>query len=222
MLDMQVRVGGIFSGMKSYLDPGDVLSGLGDKVIAGLARAVARTREDLAAYRESHLSWVSDSSERGLANWIHDRLWRHVCAEFDGHSGIGLSDREPTREITVGVNYRLRVKRHRLDGKVSSYATQTALEFYAQGVQEAFPGLEEVRLIAGYEWDADARSMGDAVLSLRDGEEDVIWLITLPEADTGMAGVPARPIRPTEPEPALPIIDLPATGSGDTKGEVGT
>ncbi|UFR03482.1 hypothetical protein KBP30_20955 [Streptomyces sp. Go40/10] len=208
--------------MKSYPASEDVLSGLGGKVASGLARAVAKTRKDLAAYRETHSSWVSDSSERGLANWIHDRLWAHVCAEFDGHPDIGLSDREPTREITVGVNYRLRVKRHRVDGKVSSYATQTALEFYAQGEQEAFPGLEEVRLIAGYEWDADTRSMGDAVLSLRDGEEVVIWQITLPEADTGIAGVPAQPIRPTEPEPALPTIDLPEAGSSDIKGEVGT
>ncbi|MFF8649935.1 hypothetical protein ACF06D_17130 [Streptomyces griseoluteus] len=208
--------------MKSYPSPEDVLSDLGSKVVGGLARAVANTRKDLAAYRETHLSWVSDSSERGLANWIHDRLWAHVCAEFDGQPDIGLSDREPTREITVGVNYRLRVKRHRLDGKVSSYATQTALEFYAQGVQQVFPGLEEVRLIAGYDWDADSRSMGDAVLSLRDGEEEVIWHISLPEAGTGMAGVPARPIHPVGSEPALPTIDLPEAGSGDIKGDLGT
>jgi hypothetical protein len=208
--------------MKSYPDPDEVLSDLGDKVTMGLARAVAKARRDLAAYRADHSAWVSDSSERGLANWIHDRLWAHVCAEFDGQSDVALSDREPTREITVGINYRLRVKRHRVDGKVRSYATQTALEFYAQGAQEAFPGMEEVRLIAGYEWDADARSMGDAVLSLRDGEEVVIWHVTLPEAGTGATGVPARPIRPTEPEPSLPTIDLPATGTGDIKGEVGT
>lgn len=208
--------------MKSYPGSEDVLADLGDKVTGGLARAVAKTRMDLAEYRDEHTSWVSDSSERGLANWIHDRLWANVCAEFDGLAGIGLSDHEPTREITVGVTYRLRVKRHRLDGKVSSYATQTALEFYAQGEQETFPGLEEVRLIAGYEWDADSRSMGDAVLSLRDGEEEVIWLVTLPDASEGAGGVPAQPIRPTEPEPGLPTIDLPDAGSGDTKGEVGT
>ncbi|WP_411149611.1 hypothetical protein [Streptomyces sp. A30] len=208
--------------MKSYPDPDGVLSGLGDKVVSGLARAVAKTRRDLAAYRETHSSWVSDSSERGLANWIHDRLWANLCAEFDAQPGVALSDREPTREITVGVNYRLRVKRHRIDGKVSSYATQTALEFYAQGAQQAFPGFEEIRLIAGYDWDADTRSMGDAVLSLRDGEEEVVWLITLPEAGAGTVGVPAQPIRPTGPEPALPTIDLPAAGSGNTKGEVGT
>ncbi|MEU6030663.1 hypothetical protein ABZ825_27225 [Streptomyces tauricus] len=221
-MDIAVKHGGIFSGMKSYPDPEDVLAGLGDKVTGGLARAVAKTRQDLAAYRETHTSWVSDSSERGLANWIHDRLWANLSAEFDGHSGITLSDREPTREITVGVNYRLRVKRHRIDGKVSSYATQTALEFYAQGAQQAFPGFEEIRLIAGYDWDADTRSMGDAVLSLRDGEEAVVWHITLPEAGTGTVGVPAQPIRPTEPLPALPTIDLPEAGSGNTKGEVGT
>jgi hypothetical protein len=208
--------------MKSYPDPHEVLSDLGDKVTGGLARAVARARKDLADYRETHSSWVSDSSERGLANWIHDRLWAHVCAEFDGHAGVGLSEREPTREITVGINYRLRVKRHRVDGKVRSYATQTALEFYAQGAQEAFPGMEEVRLIAGYDWDADARSMGDAVLSLRDGEEEVIWQVTLPEVGTGTVGAPAQPIRPTEPEPALPTIGLPETGSGGIKGEEGT
>lgn len=196
--------------MISYPESSEVLAGLGPKVTRSLVRAVDLAAEDLLAYRKSHPSWVAQSSERGLANWIHDRLWAHLTTELDGHPGVTLSDGEPTRELVVGVSYRLRVKRHREDGQVSSYATQTALEFFAQGTQEAFPGLEEVRLTAGYEWESDARKIGEAVLSLRDGQENVVWLVPLRDAaDGGTAGT-VQPVQPTTPTPQPPSIDVPA------------
>ncbi len=145
-----------------------------------------------------------------MANWIHDRLWANLTAELDGHPDITLSEGEPTRELVVGISYRLRIKRHREDGQVSSYATQTALEFFTQGAQEAFPGMEELRLTAGYEWEPDSRAVGDAVLSLRDGKDNVVWQITLP--DGGIGVLPAQPLQPIIPEPPLPSIEVPETG----------
>ncbi|MCQ4042996.1 hypothetical protein ACFOSC_13835 [Streptantibioticus rubrisoli] len=198
--------------MISYPDSSEVLSDLGPKVTQGLVAAVDQAAKDLQEYRAVHPSWVSQSSERGLANWIHDRLWAHLTAELDGHPGVTLTDGEPTRELIVGVSYRLRVKRHREDGQVRSYATQTALEFFAQGTQETFPGLEEVRLTAGYEWDPDARKIGEAVLSLRDGQENVVWLVPLRGVGEGAVDGNVQPVRPAAPQPPMPSIEVPATG----------
>jgi len=60
--------------MFSYPGADEVLDDLGDKVVEAFARSVARARADLAEYRRLKPSWVAQSSERGLANWIHDRL----------------------------------------------------------------------------------------------------------------------------------------------------
>ncbi|MFG3147208.1 hypothetical protein [Streptomyces sp. NPDC048243] len=202
--------------MISFPQSPKVLSGLGPKVTHSLVRAVDLAAGDLQTYRETYPSWVAQHSERGLANWIHDRLWAHLIAELDGHPGVTLTDGEPTRELTVGISYRLRVKRHRDDGQVSSYATQTALEFFAQGPQEAFPGFEEVRLTAGYEWDPDARKIGEAVLSLRDGQEKVVWLVPLRSAGEPPATGTVQPVQPTTPTPQLPSIDVPAAGQRES------
>ncbi len=60
----------------------------------------------------------------------------------------------------VGVTYRVRVKRHHTDGMVNSYPTLTALDFFGQRGTLPIPGLEEINLIAGYEWDREERAMG--------------------------------------------------------------
>lgn len=202
--------------MKSYPDSETVLSGLGDKIVEGLSRAVVRAARDLRHYRTTFPQWVSQASERGLANWIHDRIWWHVTALFDSMPDVEVSDREPTREVVVGLNYRLRLKRHHEDGDLSTYPTPTALDFYLQGVQDAFPGMEEVRLAAGYEWDKETREMGAAVLSLRDGRENIVWKVTLPEVDDGLGGVTSVP-PVTGPTP--PTIETPAVDSKRVKDQ---
>ncbi len=208
-LDKEIPLGGIFSGMISYPSPHEVLSGLGEKVTQSLARSVVLAANDLRTYRGWNPTWVAEASERGLANWIHDRLWAHLTSLLDGQPGVTISHGEPTREVVVGASYRLRVKRHREDGQVSSYPTQTALEFFAQGVQDTFPGLEEVRLVAGYEWEADSREIGEAVLSLRDGQDEVVWLVPLRDVGEAGGGGAVQPVRPTAPEPSLPSINVP-------------
>ncbi|MFF6808362.1 hypothetical protein ACFZAG_00465 [Streptomyces sp. NPDC012403] len=195
--------------MNSHPSSREVLSGLGEKVTHSLARSVKLAAGDLRTYRGWNPTWVAEASERGLANWIHDRLWSHLTSLLDGHPGVTLSHGEPTREVVVGVSYRLRIKRHREDGQVSSYPTQTALEFFAQGVQDTFPGLEEVRLVAGYEWEADSREIGEAVLSLRDGQDEVVWLVPLPDVGEAGGRGTVQPVRPTAPEPSLPSINVP-------------
>lgn len=190
--------------MNSHPTQDVVLDELGDKVKTAIAEGVAATRADLATYREQQPGWVADHSERGLANWIHDRVWAHLMQRLDGEPEITLVDNEPTRLVRVGTKYLMRVKRHGLDDKLSTYRTQTALQFFMQGVQPSFPDMDEVRLAVGYLWESETRSIGDAVISMRDGLDHVVWSVVLGlEPGTG-----AVDIRPLPTAPPLPAIDV--------------
>jgi hypothetical protein len=192
-----------------------VLAELGDKVPAAVAESVAGAREDLAVYRELRPGWVADHSERGLANWIHDRVWAHLMQRLDGDTDVVALDREPIRVFRVGLKYLIRVKRHGVDDKISTYPTQTALQFYMQGAQPLFPDMEEIRLAAGYLWNAATRSIGEAVISMRDGLDNVVWRAIIGfEPGEGVVG-----IRPISPEPPLPVIDPPGEAEQTDQGE---
>lgn len=209
-------MGGIFSGMKSHPESAEVMADLGEKVTEAFARAVSRARVDLAKYRETEPGIVAQSSERGLANWIHDRLWHHVASLVDGLPDIQIVDAEPVREVFVGVRYRLRAKRHAEDGSISTYATTGAMDFLVQPpTQETLAGLEEIRLIVGYVWDKQTRAIGPAVLSLRDGKDAIVWVAELPDPGTGYAGGTITPM-PTAPEPPAPVIEVGDEAAPDT------
>ena len=112
---------------------------------------------------------------------------------------VNLIDEDPRREIAVQVNsadrlsYLLRLKLHHLDGRTSSYQTQTVIDFELQkGVTQTFPSYEEVRLEAGYAWDAKTRTMGAPVISLRHGRNRVIWVHQLSPGQGGAAGSKKR------------------------------
>ncbi|HEX5496155.1 MAG TPA: hypothetical protein VFX70_16435 [Mycobacteriales bacterium] len=186
--------------MFSYPGSAEVFAELGDKVLEAFSQTVRGATEDLRDYRAAFPTWVADHSERGLSNWIHDRLWARVEKSLDAIPGVTVSSGEPTREVTVGLRYRLRMKRHSEDGAISTYHTQTALEFNMQGLQEAFPNMEEIRLTVGYVWNPRSRTMGDPVLSLRDGMDNVVWVEVLPDFGQA-AGNAERPIQPTPVPP---------------------
>ena len=208
------------AGMKSdaggYPPKDQVLAGLGDKLPPALATAVDLTRDDLTAYRQWRPLWVASHSERGLAAWIHDRLWMHLVALLDGVPDVTLTDREPLREIGVGYNYKLRIKRHDLDDGIKTYPTQTALEFLAQVPgQLPFDGMEEVHLIGGYRWIKDERQIGEAIISLRDGTT-VIWTEILSGRQGGTAGGTTLPVTPL---PTPPQIDTSGVERSDDEQE---
>jgi hypothetical protein len=174
--------------MQSYPGFDEVCEGLGNKVVHGLGVAVVRTREVYAEYRVQHPDWVANSTSRGLANWIHDQLFARSVAEVEGLDGVGVVDREPTRELWVGPNYRLRIKRHRLSGDIRTFPTPGAALFLLQP-QPTLDGLDEVHLVAGYEWDDELREVGPAVLSLRNGDK-LVWYCELPTpAIDGVSGI---------------------------------
>lgn len=197
--------GGIKGGMNQYPSFREACDGLGDKVVDALVQAVELTQRDYLTYRVTHPDWVAAHTPRGLANWIHDIMWSHVVRALDGVSGIHIVDKGVTREILVGINLRVRVKRHDQVGAVASYPTQGALDFFDQDVVAVFDGMEETRLIAGYLWIPDTLDIGAAVLSLRDGKNSVIWMDDLPTAPTMPV---ATPINPPVPEPTMPVITL--------------
>lgn len=189
--------------MFSYPSYDEVIPELGDKVVRAVAGATGRAREDLGVYRETHPDWVRAHSERGLANWVHDRVWDHLGRLLDGVEDVELIEHGVHREVRVGLRYVARVKRHDSDEKIRTYPTRSAIAFWAQSQQ--LKGLEEVSLAFGYRWDVDSRAICSPVISLRDGlGKPPIWLVEL-EEDGGAAGVP---ISYTPVEPTLPQIDL--------------
>ncbi|WP_092535427.1 hypothetical protein [Amycolatopsis arida] len=189
--------------MFSYPPAEDVLRDLGDKVVGALVDATKAARDDLAEYRLTHAAWVADHSERGLANWIHDRLWAHLRRELTDVDQVSLTDLGNKREVTVGLRYRARVKRHDLTDKVRSYPTKAAVAFWTQS--DTLEGLEEIRLGFGYRWDPEERLIGSTVISLRDGlDKETVWAVVVDiESTAGTTTFTWEPV-----DPSLPQIDL--------------
>jgi hypothetical protein len=200
--------------MFSPSSPDEVLAELGDEFLRRLAGAVAYARVDIADMRAWRPGWFPPMSVRCLANLIHDRIWAHFAAAVDGSSAVNLFESGPTREIQVGMNFRLRIKRHHDDDSISTYPTETALGFYLQE-QVCIEGLELIKLAAGYRWDAEMREILAPVISYRDGKDNPVWAVELREPDAGMGPISWAPIV----TPSLPLVDV---GGAATKSETGT
>lgn len=212
-----LRQGGIKSGMKSYPEAHHVLADIGAKTVEAFSRAVKGASDDLRKYRETFPQWVADHGERGLANWISDRVWARLLIAADGVPDMTMIERGVTREITLGLNYRFRVKRHDYEGSIASYETPTFLDFVEQP-EGQLDGMQEIRLVAGYEWHNDVREIGDAVISLRDGKDNVIWkehLPAFPDEQEGEDG--GTVVVPQEPQPRPPQIGVREVPSQDAQ-----
>ena len=207
--------GGIFRGMKSNPNPDEVLAALGDKVVSALAEAVVQTRTDLDEYRENLPRFVTEHSPRGLANWIHDRLFHHVAKALDETPGVFIRDAGPIRKVSCGVNYLIRLKRHDPLGAIASYPTEMALEFQGQADDDlVLEGLAELHLMAGYIWLEESREIGPAVLSYRIGKK-IGWIRLLEELRGDEFGFDfgggTFPIAPPSGLPSLPTIAITIT-----------
>lgn len=205
--------------MDRYPTPDEVLAALGDKIVAGLGRAVAGARQDLAEYRAARPDFVADHSCRGLANWIHDRMWAHAVGALDGIPNLSCVDSGPSRDIYVGMEFHIRLKRHSPTGAIRNYPTATALAFITQEPDLlTLLGIRTLNICVGYEWDDLLRSMGAAVISLRDGSfDEVIWMTNLPEESVAGDGI-VTPIVPTGDGPAAPVIDVPRVDRQSQEG----
>lgn len=195
----------------AYPSASIVVEALGDKIVDGLVAAHDHTKVDRAQYREQHPDWVAASSERGAANWLHDRFFAHLKQELDDVSTAYVHDDGVTREMWVGVNFRIRIKRHSPLGRVTTFPTHTALFFMAQPAA-TLDLLEVVNLCAGYEWDGDLREPVSPVLSLRDGLDNVIWIHELRASGSAKA---TTPVLPTVDGPIPPVIEVNDDDAGD-------
>ena len=178
-----------------------VLEELGEKVLEALVAAADAARDDLRKYRVTLPDIAAQSSARGMANWIHDRIWYHACRLLDSIDDVVCYEKGPFREIIVKDRYRIRVKRHRPPAAVATYPTQGALDFMEQpGGQRVLEGMEQLRLIFGYVWDQDSDAMGPAVLSMRHGIRNVLWAHELSSMGTSATPLPSRV------EPAASVV----------------
>lgn len=140
---------------------------LGDKFLAALVGTIRDTRFDIADMRNWRPGWFPTMHSRCLSNLIHDRIWAHLVTLIASNPGTSIKDKGATREIVVGAHLRLRIKRHHAGDEISTYPTRTAIEFWQQGSQPAFPGLEEVRIAVGYRWDPDTREIRPPAVASR-------------------------------------------------------
>jgi hypothetical protein len=161
--------------------------------------AVDGARADLVDFKTTWPDWLPSWSNRTLANVIHDRTWDRLVKAVSGLPHVEVIDREPTREIYHGTQYAIRIKRHHPGERISTYPTATAIAFWTNGAP-ALPEMELVSLALGYRWDADTRSVGEAVLSFRDQVDHPIWAIELHRPAGGVLPFAWTPISPDLPE----------------------
>lgn len=187
--------------------PEDVIDHIGDKIAFALGDAVNGARDDYCAYRSTFPQFAATDAARVRFGWIHDRVWTRIKEALDGHPDVSFVDRDPTHDMWIRTDFRIRFKMHSLTGAVRSYPTASVLEFVCQ--EPDLFGVSTINLIAGYEWLPDTQEMGDPVLSLRDGSlEEVAWMITLPTTG-GVSNGTVEPIILLD-GPAAPIIEVPA------------
>lgn len=184
---------------------------LGDKVLAAMYKSVEQTRFDLVKYREMLPEFAAEQSDRGLANWIHDRLWVHVTRELEDLNEVEIIETGPIRELYIGMNYRFRAKRHDEDSRVRSYPTQTYIDFQIQ--PETLQCLEEIKLTYGYEWIEDEHRIGSAVMALHNGNK-LVWSKIIP----GSPDAASVPILGTRGPGSAPGIEIQIGNDNKEKG----
>lgn len=182
-------------------DSDQVLDALGDKFLGAVGLSVRSAREDLAEARVVLPSWFPSMHPRTLANIIHDRLWDHLVAACVDDHRITFVDRGPVRQVLVGFDFVLRVKRHDAADFVQNYDTSQAMQFWANDPSAPpLPGLEVITLAVGYRWDAEQRDIGAPVISYRTAKNAPVWCVELDEPVANEATVTWTPIEPTSPD----------------------
>ena len=182
-----------FENLQTVRHKARVLEELGEKVLDALADAVDAARDDLRKYWTTLPDIAAQSSPRGMANWIHDRVWYHACRLLDSIGDVVCYEKGPFREVIVRDRYRMRLKRHRPPAAVATFPTQGALDFMEQpDGQFVLAGMEQLRLICGYMWNEDSGEIGPAVLSMRHGIKNVLWVHELSSTEGSATPLPDR------------------------------
>ena len=179
-----------------------ILEMLGDKIIEAWGFAVALTRFYLERYRLEMPELAKSHTSRGLANMIHDWLWNNLLHQIDGVDGVMIVESEagPLRELVIGDQIRVRLKRQSATGSVATSQTSLALGFYQQksGQLSLLPPV--INLVFGYSWDSAKFEIGSATVSCPRSIKKSLWVHEIPES-VAHSDMPLR----TEP-PSLKVI----------------
>ena len=191
--------------MKSYSFSADrevILELLGDKPIEAWGSAVVMTRDSLERYRLEMPELAMSHTPRGLANMIHDWLWKHLRHQIDDMDRVRIVESEsgPRRELVIGDQIRVRVKRQSATGSVATSQTSLALDFYQQKPGQLSLLPPEIKLVFGYSWDSAKREIGSVTVSYPLSIKKSLWVHKIPKSATHR-GMPLR----TEP-PSLKVI----------------
>lgn len=179
-----------------------VLTDLGSEFVLAFVNAVDGAREDFAEFRAWKPGWFVGFTNRFTANLLHERIWDRLIKSVAPHEGIHVIDREPVREVRSGTRYLIRVKRHHAGDRIAAYPTEGSSAFRSNSAL-TLDGLESFSLALGYMWDGTLRTVGNALLSFRDGKDNPIWAIKLRRDASTPAGFAWNPVAPD-----LPEIDL--------------
>lgn len=175
-----------------------VLRHLGSPFVNSFVDAVSGARDDFEELQAWQPGWFTHFTNRTLANIAHDRIWTRLTSQLDEDSDVTVRDEEPYQEMYVGARYRIRVKRHHADERISSVATTNAKSFWTSG--DPLPGLESYSLAVGYYWEAETRTIGEPVISLRESMDVAYWVAILKEDKAVDLGYRAEAVAPEAPE----------------------
>ncbi|MGC0367114.1 hypothetical protein ABH922_005166 [Rhodococcus sp. 27YEA15] len=202
--------------MNSYPDRQKVVDDLGEKFLDAFVASVDKARADLEEFRDFRPEWFVNFSKRFVAGFIHERIWDSMLRTAD-EGDIHFKDDEPTREIHIGTNYVVRIKRHTENLKITSYPTTGALAFWTNSATAQLPDLELWSLAMGYIWNPEEAAIGDTILSFRDSKDTPIWSILLHSGQSGQAtGITWTPVDPQLPQ--LDLSDVVATSEDTVEG----
>lgn len=193
--------------MFSPHDPDAVLAEVGDKFLLALVRATAAAGDDLTLMRAWQPRWCAGMFQREIAGLVHSRIWWYLTHDLRGMDGVQLHTKEPHREVRLvgplGRTVAVRIKRHSDQDRISSYPTASDIEFWG-GSRHTVGGMEEITLAAGYRWDREQEQVGPAVISYREGRDNLVWAVEV-EAPDG----PTGPLRYVSVAPRQWEVDLP-------------
>ena len=195
----------------SYPTPDEVRQDLGIEFVHALVDSVDGARDDFGSLKQWQPDWATGYSSRFIANFAHERIWARLTRRIDGLPGIQIHDQEPVREISHGTTFVTRVKRHHPGDRIATYPTKGSLAHWSNRAI-VIPSLEQLSLAVGYYWDRDTRSIGEAVLSLREAVDKPVWGVTLSRVVDAPTEIAWTPI-----EPALPEFDLSQVGIEDAE-----
>ncbi len=160
--------------MKTYPVASDVVSDLGQDFLVAFVSSVQGAERDRLDHMAEHPDWYGTFSQRHVASFLHERIWGRMLPTLRDMPGVKVIDQEPERSVSIGSRYHARFKRHRLDGAISTFPTDSAVRFWSNRAEPISPEVEVWSLALGYLWQDD--QVKHALISLRESMDKIVWV----------------------------------------------